>query len=141
LDILKEIKEYITESNIGKWYIMNASSWLGRKPSIEHIIEEDKPGTNSDDKELSTLFVVNLPVKYYPKKITRPVFIIGSGTGYIKEGTSFPFEAEFVVDTGNGLGKKGTLEVENIITYSQDGIKDTGNGIGVAEKRSTWVFK
>jgi hypothetical protein len=106
---------------IVKWAIMGASGWINGRPSIEKIIKENK--------SKGTIMVV--------KRDTTNVFILGAPGTYGEIGEN----VSYVQDTGNGYGRRGICEVQNIIQISEDKIIDEGNGIGVSEKRPLWVFK
>jgi hypothetical protein len=106
---------------IVKWAIMGASSWIGGRPSIEKIIKENK--------SKGTIMVV--------KKEGKDVFILGATGTYGEIGEN----VSYVRDTGRGYGQTGACEIQNIIQIDENEIIDEGNGIGVNEKRSLWVFK
>ena len=103
------------------WYIMSAHGWINGRPSIEKIIKEN----NSN----GTIMVV--------KRDNVKTFVLGARGNYGKIGSS----NYYIQDTGNGYGKKGFCEIENIIKIDKEKIVDPGNGIGVNEKRTLWVFK
>ena len=104
-----------------KWHIMSAYAWIKGKPSIEKIIKEN-------DSEATIMVVKRDDVK---------TFILGSRDNYGEIGKS----VRYIQDTGNGYGRKGFCEIENIIKIDKEKIVDSGNGIGVNEKRTLWVFK
>jgi hypothetical protein len=109
---------------MNKWYIMAASSWM-RKPSVEKIIQE-----NGHEGVITVATIGG-----------RKVFILGAGNAAYGEVGSTP---QYIYDTGNGhrnprYGEQ--LVVQNSIIINQDRVLDSGNGIGLDEKRSLYVFK
>ncbi|MNV41016.1 hypothetical protein D3C71_1326380 [compost metagenome] len=113
-----------------KWYIMSAGSWM-RKPSIGKIVTEN--GHNG-------IITVATITKPYPDK-PQKIFLLGAGDSPYGDNGSIQ---NFVYDTGNGHRKPGygvKIEVENSIIISGTEVIDQGNGIGMDEKRSLYVFK
>ena len=103
------------------WYIMSARTWIGDKPSINKIIEEN----NSE----GTIMAVD--------KMGVKTFILGTKGNYGNVGdTKF-----FNIDTGNGYKDGGYCKIENIINIDKENITSSINNIGLNEKRVLWVFK
>ncbi|MNB91972.1 hypothetical protein D3C81_1018090 [compost metagenome] len=113
-----------------KWVIMSAGSWM-RKPSIEKIIKE-----NGYEGAITVATIT----KSYPDK-PQQIFLLGAGNeAYGDNGSSY----DFIYDTGMGHRKPGygvKIKVENTIIISATEVVDSGNGIGLNEKRSLYVFK
>ena len=103
------------------WYIMSAYGWINGRPSIEKIIKENDSN--------GTIIVA--------KRDGVKTFILGSRGDYGKIGQ----QVHYIQDTGNGYGKEGYCEIENIITIDKEKIINPGNEIGLNEKRTLWVFK
>lgn len=108
-----------------KWVIMSAGSWM-RKPSVEKIIAE-----NNNEGVITAAELNNHGDKH-------KVFILGSGDSAYGENNSV---YNYIRDTGNGHSRGGQVKVENTIIIGEDKVLDEGNGIGLNEKRSLWVFK
>ena len=106
------------------WHIMAAGSWM-RKPSVEKIIKE-----NNRNGVITVATIGD-----------KEVFILGAGNSPYAEVGCQP---NYIYDTGNGhrrprYGER--LTVQNSIIISDSQVLDPGNGIGLDQKRSLYVFK
>lgn len=71
------------------------------------------------------------------------LFISGYGQGYEEEiALGDEVKSLYTQDTGMGHSNKNkTLIIENVIRVVNGKVVDSGNGIGVNEKRRVWVMK
>jgi len=108
------------------WVIMSAKAWISGKPSIQKIIKENQ--------HKSTIMVV---MRNEGIRNPTPIFVLGSRGNYGNVGEC----KTYIKDTGIGYRGDGECQIQNIITIDENGIVDPGNGIGVNEKRTLYVFK
>ncbi len=114
------------------YYIMNASCLFGNKSATVEMMAE----TWSD----STILVCRRETGY--DKSSR-VFVSGAGMGYEDElALGQTISRRYTQDTGNGYTNTNKeLVIENVISVMNGKVVDSGNGIGINEKRRAWVMK
>jgi len=119
---------------MSQYYIMNAGILFNNKTvSVEQVAEE-----LGDDEQ--TILVVRRETGF--DKYVK-LFVSGAGVGYEASPPSDnPISTTYTQDTGNGYANKNkSLLIDNIITTKDGKVTDTGNGIGINEKRRVWVMK
>ena len=119
---------------MSNYYIMSAGCLFNNKAAtIAETTEQWPDGT-------STILVARRETGYNK---TSKLFVHGSGAGYEetpKKGETLT--KRYTQDTGMGYSNKNKqLHIDNIITLKDGVIVDSGNGIGVTEKRRIWVMK
>ena len=108
------------------WTLMNSTKKMFGKlrVSIEDIVK-------SNWFDNGCIMVVNFD--HGPS-----VFVMGSGNkpyGLVGE------SRHYVQDTGKGMGRRGSLEIENFVCVQDSEITSSANSDGQNEKRPLWVFK
>ena len=121
---MQSFTEFLNEAQWkqGDWVIMNASDWLGRKPSLAMIAKEE-PNI--------TVLLCKLKCGYGDK--VRDIYLL-SHSGQEKVNQEWH---PCIQDTGLGHGKRGEIQVVGKVSI-ENGEVSGGNP---KDRRSTWVFK
>ena len=114
------------------YYIMSASCLFDNKAATVEQIAEEWPD--------STILVARRETGY--NKSSR-IFVSGAGLGYEDElELGQTISRRYTQDTGNGHSNRNKeLVIENIISIMNGKVVDSGNGIGIEQKRRVWVMK
>jgi len=117
------------------FYIMNASCLFDKKATdIPNIIQQ----WEGDDM---TIMVCR---REYAYDKFSTIFVVGSGNSkndYVDSKASLPHLTDYVQDTGNGYGARGSIYIDNVIRVFKNGIIKPRNMLGFGKKHRCWVMK
>lgn len=106
---------------MGRWVIMNTK----KKMTLEEAI-----------KWFEYDCTIIQATRYSDRGTVDKIYILGAVGNYVKNS----YNVEYVTDTGNGYGGRGTLQLEGIANYINNRFT-TGDNLNLKQKRTIWVFK